>query len=233
MCARENGVARRGSGFTRHLSQATVRQAVFERLIPGVFWSVVACGAVVGSGGLFRAGTNWLILAHDTARVGFTLLVAVLFWLRRPALRREQRLPVRVLVAPLAMFLPLSMAVQPLTTRAPGLLAASTAIALAGTLWSLVSLAYLGRCFGILPDVRGLVTRGPYRLVRHPLYLGELVASLGIVLASFSPVTIALWVGLVCLQVWRATNEERALLSVFPEYSAYAKTTRRLVPFLW
>ena len=66
-------------------------------------------------------------------------------------LRKEQRLLVRVLVAPLTMLLPLAMAVQPLTTGAPAVLAASTAVALAGTLWSLVSLAYLGLLRAVLP----------------------------------------------------------------------------------
>ena len=61
---------------------------------------------------------------------------------------------------------------------------ASDVLLIAGLAFAIGSVAVLGRCFGILPDVRGLVTHGPYRWVRHPLYLGELTAVLGIVLGS-------------------------------------------------
>lgn len=101
----------------------------------------------------------------------------------------------------------------------------------AGLLFAIASVAVLGRCFGVLPDVRGLVTRGPYRLVRHPLYLGELTAGLGIVLgASTWAPALGAWALCVGLQLVRTAYEERALRAEFPEYSAYAERTRRLIP---
>jgi protein-S-isoprenylcysteine O-methyltransferase Ste14 len=97
--------------------------------------------------------------------------------------------------------------------------------------FAIASVAVLGRCFGVLPDVRGLVTRGPYRLVRHPLYLGELTAGLGIVLgASGRLPALAAWVLCVGLQLTRTAYEERALRAEFPEYGPYAERTRRLIP---
>jgi protein-S-isoprenylcysteine O-methyltransferase Ste14 len=91
--------------------------------------------------------------------------------------------------------------------------------------------AVLGRCFGILPDVRGLVTRGPYRLVRHPLYLGELTAVLGVVLGSRDPLWAGLtWLFCVGLQLVRTGYEERNIRAEFPEYDAYAARTKRLIP---
>jgi len=102
-----------------------------------------------------------------------------------------------------------------------------------GLLFSLVSVSVLGRCFGVLPDVRGLVTRGPYRLVRHPLYLGELTASLGMVIGADSLLIPATsWsVCLIC-QLARTRYEERALRAEFPEYESYAARTKRLIPGL-
>src|SRR6478735_8770831 len=103
----------------------------------------------------------------------------------------------------------------------------------AGLLFAIASVAFLGRCFGVLPDVRGLVTRGPYRLVRHPLYLGELTAALGIVLGAqrWAP-ALAAWLVCLGLQLVRTTYEERSLRAQFPEYAPYADRTKRLIPGL-
>ena len=103
----------------------------------------------------------------------------------------------------------------------------------AGLLFAIASVAFLGRCFGVLPDVRGLVTRGPYRLVRHPLYLGELTASLGIVLGAqrWAP-AFGAWLVCLSLQLVRTGYEERSLRAEFPEYAPYADRTKRLIPGL-
>ena len=103
----------------------------------------------------------------------------------------------------------------------------------AGLLFAIASVAFLGRCFGVLPDVRGLVTRGPYRLVRHPLYLGELTASLGIVLGAqrWAP-AFGAWLVCLGLQLVRTRYEERSLRAEFPEYAPYAERTKRLIPGL-
>ena len=103
----------------------------------------------------------------------------------------------------------------------------------AGLLFAIASVAFLGRCFGVLPDVRGLVTRGPYRLVRHPLYLGELTAALGIVIGAqrWAP-ALAAWLVCLGLQLVRTRYEERSLRAEFPEYAPYADRTKRLIPGL-
>ena len=57
-----------------------------------------------------------------------------------------------------------------------GLMLVGELVAVLACLWLLASVLALGRCFGVLPEARGLVTRGPYRTVRHPVYLGEIAA---------------------------------------------------------
>jgi protein-S-isoprenylcysteine O-methyltransferase Ste14 len=100
-----------------------------------------------------------------------------------------------------------------------------------GLVFALVSVAVLGRCFGVLPDVRGLVTRGPYRLVRHPLYLGELTAALGMVVGSDGRLLSGtFWVICLAFQLVRAHYEERTLRAEFPEYESYSARTKRLIP---
>jgi protein-S-isoprenylcysteine O-methyltransferase Ste14 len=116
-------------------------------------------------------------------------------------------------------------------SAATGVLLASSLVVVGGTLFSIWSLASLGRCFGLLPEVRGLVVRGPYRLVRHPVYLGELVSAFGILIAKPQPLTVAIFGLFVVLQFWRTVFEERALRDAFPvEYPAYQARVPRLVP---
>ena len=90
----------------------------------------------------------------------------------------------------------------------------------AGLLFAIASVAFLGRCFGVLPDVRGLVMRGPYRLVRHPLYLGELPACWA---SSSAPSAgrprFGAWLVCLGLQLVRTRYEERSLRAEFPEYA--------------
>jgi protein-S-isoprenylcysteine O-methyltransferase Ste14 len=85
----------------------------------------------------------------------------------------------------------------------------------------------------LFPEVRGLVLRGPYRLVRHPVYLGELIAALGLLIARPHPLTFAVFGVFVVLQYWRTIYEERALGTAYPdEYSAYRRQVPRLIPGL-
>jgi protein-S-isoprenylcysteine O-methyltransferase Ste14 len=112
-------------------------------------------------------------------------------------------------------------------------LAVSNVVLAAGLVFAIASLAFLGRCFGVLPDVRGLVTRGPYRLVRHPLYLGELTAVLGVAMGSDHwQFALPVWCLVVGLQLIRTHYEERTLRAEFPEYGPYAQRTKRLIPGL-
>jgi len=102
---------------------------------------------------------------------------------------------------------------------------------LSGNAFALASVAALGRCFGVLPDVRGLVTRGPYRVVRHPLYLGELTATLGLAIGAQQVwLALAAWVVCLSVQLVRTRYEEQGLRTAFPEYEEYSRRTKRLIP---
>jgi protein-S-isoprenylcysteine O-methyltransferase Ste14 len=108
----------------------------------------------------------------------------------------------------------------------------STALVVGGTIFTLYSLRFLGRHFGVVSDVRGLVTHGPYAWVRHPLYAGEAITLAGVVISVASPLTVAAFAIGMGLQAWRARTEEEALTSVFPEYRNYAERTPMLIPGL-
>ena len=59
----------------------------------------------------------------------------------------------------------------------------SDLLLVAGMAWSVWSLRFLGRNVSVLAQARDVVDRGPYRWVRHPLYTGEIVSSLGVAIA--------------------------------------------------
>jgi protein-S-isoprenylcysteine O-methyltransferase Ste14 len=102
----------------------------------------------------------------------------------------------------------------------------------AGMAYSIWALVYLRRSFSILPEARRLVTHGPYSLSRHPLYLGECVAALGLLVTSAGPTAIALAVAALGVQLLRMRWEESVLTRQFPEYGAYARRVPRYLPFL-
>jgi protein-S-isoprenylcysteine O-methyltransferase Ste14 len=78
----------------------------------------------------------------------------------------------------------------------------------------------LGRSFGIVPANRGVVDKGPYLLVRHPIYAGYLVTHLAFLAAYPRPWNIAVLIISDSALVWRALFEER-LLRQDERYQAY------------
>lgn len=84
--------------------------------------------------------------------------------------------------------------------------------------------------FSIVPQARAIVTTGPYRWVRHPLYAGELLAALGLTLLVGSLWGVVVWVALLALQLYRAHEEELLLSAHLPGYAAYAARTGQLIP---
>jgi protein-S-isoprenylcysteine O-methyltransferase Ste14 len=98
---------------------------------------------------------------------------------------------------------------------------------------SLASLLSLGRRFGVFPALRGLVTRGPYRLVRHPMYLAYVIADIGYNLQEWNYGTALLVMAGWASLLYRIRAEER-ILSQDARWSAYAASVRyRLLPGIW
>ena len=151
----------------------------------------------------------------------------------RPAPLRRGRSVVGVVAALTAQLAFILIGLAAGSSGSGAVLVAGDLLLGAGLLFAIASVAFLGRCFGVLPDVRGLVTRGPYRLVRHPLYLGELTAALGIVIGAenWAP-ALGAWLVCLSLQLMRTKYEERSLRAEFPEYAPYAERTKRLIPGL-
>jgi protein-S-isoprenylcysteine O-methyltransferase Ste14 len=106
----------------------------------------------------------------------------------------------------------------------------SDVLLLAGTAWAVWSLRSLGRNLSVIAQVRDVADGGPYRWIRHPLYAGEIVSTLGLAIAAHSLAAIAVWLGICALQAYRAVREEQLLLAVLPGYGAYRIRTAALLP---
>ena len=171
-----------------------------------------------------------LDVAHPILSALFCGLVAALFLVRHPP-RGERARPSALAVALAGTFVMGVISVQPPTTQDWRVLALADSLLAGGLAFSIYAAASLRRCFGLAPEARGLVTSGAYRLVRHPLYLGELVAAVGALLPVLGPLPILVF-GIFCLcQVTRAVLEERTLAAAFPEYVDYRRRTPALVPW--
>jgi protein-S-isoprenylcysteine O-methyltransferase Ste14 len=111
-------------------------------------------------------------------------------------------------------------------TPQPGLRTAGAILWLAGAVLSLWPLWYLRRSFSLEPQARDLVTSGPYRLARHPIYTVYLFINAGILLRHLTvpfALVLALWVALLLVRV---RYEEGVLTSAFPDYPEYRRRVR-------
>ncbi len=156
--------------------------------------------------------------------------LAICCYLRRgPALATSNSVTAHG-VAITATWLPLALPLLHGAPSAQGRQAVSDVLLICGMAWAMWSLRHLDRNVSVLAQARDVVVRGPYRWVRHPLYVGELVSTLGIAIAVNSYSAIVLWIAICGLQVYRAVREEQVLLQACPAYHSYRNRTAILLP---
>ena len=156
-------------------------------------------------------------------------LIAVLFLLRRPLIALGSWMQV-VSCLPTMIGFGLSLRLAPRLAEWPW---PAHALFACGAALTIAAFLSLGGSFGVLPALRGAVTRGPYRFVRHPAYAGELVMAAACFAAGPSLAAILPWLLLLPGVVWRIRAEESVLVRD-EEYARYQWHVRwRLVPGIW
>jgi protein-S-isoprenylcysteine O-methyltransferase Ste14 len=102
-----------------------------------------------------------------------------------------------------------------------------------GTSLQIYAKITLGRSFGVMPANRGVVASGPYRAVRHPIYLGYLITHLGFLVGSFDLWNLCAVIAIHTLLALRALEEEK-VLGLDAAYRAFsARTAYRIIPGLF
>ena len=95
---------------------------------------------------------------------------------------------------------------------------------------SIAAKLFLNRSFGIVAANRGVKSGGPYRLVRHPMYLGYITTQVGFLIDNFTLLNALLYAGSWTLQILRI-REEECILAKDDLYAAYSRKVRwRLLP---
>ena len=154
-------------------------------------------------------------------------LVVILTLVRRPAQLVDRSLIAAVMTT-VSVAAPPMLRASDASNLAPDIV---TALASAvGVLLVIVGKLTLGRSFGLVPANRGIVVRGPYTFVRHPIYTGYLITHVAFLAANPTPWNIGVILIADCALVVRALMEER-VLSADADYQGYCRRVSwHLVP---
>jgi protein-S-isoprenylcysteine O-methyltransferase Ste14 len=171
-------------------------------------------------------------VAARLAVIMFLSLIVFIIIVRLPPVAKSSGIVPR-LVALAGTCMPSFMTLFPRNPESLAVNIASLTLIAIGFGLAVYGFSYLNRSASIMPEARRLVTGGPYRFLRHPVYVFEEIGVVGLVL-PFASIWAILWLLLhAAFQFQRMKNEERVLSGAFPEYDAYARRTARVIPGLY
>lgn len=217
---------------------SSVPRGLIDRRLAAAVFVVITAGVPLHAVQALRDAIDepalraWMLFVDATLKTLLMTAFAVFIYKRKPS-RSPARSPLAFLACAAAILPAIWLAPLPGADAALWAIVAGESLVILAGGFTLASVLCLGTCFGVLPEVRGLVMRGPYRYVRHPVYVGEILAFAGFVLASQRLTNIVPLIVFVAAQMVRLRMEEKVLRAEFPqEYGAFAARTPRLVPRL-
>ena len=220
-------------------NQSWLKALDFFAAIPVMAWLSYNCGqlvvALVVEARSFYGEPHvslGLKIANQSLAIAFFVFQIVLFALRPVAKEKSRGLLPRF-AAIFTILAGLLYFYAPAANSGNLVQGIAAVFGATGTFLAIYALSWLGRSFSILPEARRLVTDGPYRIVRHPLYVAEALSTLGITLQLQQPVGIFIALAIYLGQFARMGYEEEVLERSFPEYAEYRKRTFRLIPYIY
>jgi protein-S-isoprenylcysteine O-methyltransferase Ste14 len=209
------------------------RELVFSRLLPALFFSIFVARQILflwSGAQAARSFTDFLFVLQQLLALSYFTMLVVLYSTRLPQRGTDHRLAV-VLIAFTGTFSAIGASFLPGGSHRDWLVLPADVLATIGLAYSVWGLAYLRRSFSIIPEARRLVTGGPYRLSRHPVYLGEITTAVGVNLATGGWLSALAVAYFISAEIMRMRWEERVLARAFPdEYPAYASRVSRFFP---
>jgi len=223
-----------------HLEE--IRFLAFGRALPAVLFAVLGYRVLLNLVGQIRAvgpHPGLAAVAAGPLPTSLYLLfcaipVGVYLVRPRPA-ARDGRIAARAAgLVGTCMLLAVGALPTPIVFAVPAALSAlATPIAILAFSLAIFGLLHLRRNLSIIPEARRLVTSGPYRVIRHPLYAGEMLAAVAVLLPRPGLWGVIALAPYFAVQLLRAHFEEQLLGRAFPQYREYRQHTWRLVPLVW
>lgn len=180
----------------------------------------------------------------DTAALRTSIFaVWIVFWiywlgtaaLAKPGFGTQRGIRARLAIIVIAVIVFRVIKPGSVTIHNPVLEAVGTVLFVAGIGFAVWARVHIGRNWGMpmsSKEDRELVTSGPYRFVRHPIYSGILLAVLGTSLATYISVLVVFAV-MAAYFIYSATVEERMMATEFPtDYPSYRERTKMLIPLV-
>ena len=214
-----------------------LNDVLFGKILPFLFFGFFTIAHSINLLKLYRTYSKNLTplvemkLFHYSITIVFFFMMTYLYIVRSKPKDRTESLYQKIIAFLGSFIIMLSPLVKNPETDSMNVMIISFIFILIGGILTLYSLSHLKRNFSIIPEARSLVKTGPYKFIRHPMYLSEILWVFGSVLPIFSKGILVLYSLMVIFLFMRANFEEEILSKNFEEYEELKKSNWQIIPF--